>query len=148
MKGIRIFGERMNCMRKKLGLKTAPITLKEGCEKHCESCKQRNLRDATIKHYRESYKIFYRYYGEDMPLSQMTQSKYNEFSAYLRTITNSDISIRNYQRNLITVLLFLMREGYLSEFKMQTVKADRNSVETYTDDEMQILLKKPNIKNL
>ena len=134
-------------MRKKLGLKTAPITLKEGCEKHCESCKQRNLRDATIKHYRESYKVFYRYYGEDMPLSQMTQSKYNEFSAYLRTITNSDISIRNYQRNLITVLLFLMREGYLSEFKMQTVKADRNSVETYTDDEMQILLKKPNIKN-
>lgn len=52
--------------------------------------------------------------------------------------TNSDISIQNYQRNLITFLLFLMREGYLPEFKRQTVKADRNSVETYTDDEMQI----------
>ena len=115
-------------MRKKLGLKTTPITLKEGCEKHCESCKQRNLRDATIKHYRESYKIFYRYYGEDIPLSQMTQSKYNDFSAYLRTITNSDISIRNYQRNLITVrfcsigifdAIDMFQEGFRCPFRFQ-----------------------------
>jgi integrase/recombinase XerD len=41
---------------------------------------------------------------------------------------------------------FLMREGYVPQFKMQTIRVDRSGVETYSETELTTLLKKPNIK--
>ena len=98
-------------MRKKVKWTAASITLREGCEKHCENCKQRNLKDATIKHYRESYKCFYRFFGEDIPVEQINEEKYNSYLSFLRTLTKNDVAIRNYQRNLIMVFHFLMNQG-------------------------------------
>jgi integrase/recombinase XerD len=39
-----------------------------------------------------------------------------------------------------------MNENFIPHFKMQTIKVDKTPVETYTDDELRLLLKKPNIK--
>ena len=39
-----------------------------------------------------------------------------------------------------------MDEGYLERFKMQAIKVDKSGIETYTEDELRALLKKPNIK--
>jgi integrase/recombinase XerD len=41
---------------------------------------------------------------------------------------------------------FLMNEGYLESFPMKSIKVDDAPVETYTDNELRVLLKKPNIK--
>ena len=39
---------------KKLSMKGAKkLTFEEGCDKHIEDCRQRNLREGTIRHYRE-----------------------------------------------------------------------------------------------
>ena len=39
------------------------FTFEEGCNKYLENCRQRNLREGTINHYRQSYvqvcKMFY-----------------------------------------------------------------------------------------
>ena len=39
------------------------LTFEEGCNKYLENCRQRNLREGTIEHYRQSYvqvcKVFY-----------------------------------------------------------------------------------------
>ena len=32
------------------------LTFEEGCNKYLEYCRQRNLREGTIRHYRQSYK--------------------------------------------------------------------------------------------
>ena len=39
-----------------------------------------------------------------------------------------------------------MDEGYLDYYKMQSIKVDKSHVETYTDEELSLLLHKPNIK--
>ena len=39
-----------------------------------------------------------------------------------------------------------MNEGWLSHFKMQAIKVDKSHVETYSEPELQALLKKPNVK--
>ena len=39
-----------------------------------------------------------------------------------------------------------MNEGYLPHFKMQAIKVDKSHIETYNDTELQLLLKKPNVK--
>ena len=34
------------------------LTFEEGCNKYLENCRQRNLREGTINHYRQSYLYF------------------------------------------------------------------------------------------
>ena len=35
------------------------LTFEEGCNKYLENCRQRNLREGTIGHYKQSYTQFY-----------------------------------------------------------------------------------------
>ena len=40
---------------KKLKMTTQKLTFSEGCNKYLEYCRQRNLRQGTINHYKQSY---------------------------------------------------------------------------------------------
>lgn len=33
------------------------LTFKDGCEKHLDDCRQRNLREGTIGHYKQSHTV-------------------------------------------------------------------------------------------
>lgn len=121
------------------------MSLEEGCNMHLENCRQRNLREETIRHYKDSYVQFKKYFSADMPLSEMTERKYYDYVSYLRNRLGSDISVQSYSRDLRTVLYFLMREGYVQQFKVKEIKTDKHAIETYTDEELMILLKKPNV---
>lgn len=122
------------------------LTLEEGCNKYLEYCRARNLREGTINHYRQSYGQFYKYFDKDMQVSEMDEKAYQKYVVHLRETLHNDVSINSYLRDFITTMHYLMREGYVSHFKMQAIKVDRTSVETYTDGELVALLKKPNIK--
>ena len=65
---------RMNCQES--------ITFEEGCNLYLQNCKERNLREDTIRHYRQSCLRFYRYFDRTMPLREMTLQKYNGFVEY------------------------------------------------------------------
>lgn len=132
---------------KKLRIRTGKtITFEEGCNLYLDNCRQRNLREGTIGHYKQSYTQFYRYFEPNMPITDLTESRFKSYVVYLRETLDNDISINSYLRDLITTLHFLMREGYLSSYKMQAIKADKNTVETYSDEELQKLLRKPDMK--
>lgn len=126
--------------------KFTELTLRDGCNKYIDNCKQRNLREHTIKHYRQSYQKLFTFFDEDMPLNDFTKESYNEYVIFLKDTLTNDISINAYLRDLITTIHFLQREGYVDQFKMQSIKADKHTIETYTDRELSLLLKKPNIK--
>lgn len=133
---------------KKLSIKNlqSDMTFADGCNMYLDNCRQRNLREGTINHYRSSYTQFFKFFPRSMPLSKITSQSYNDYVVYLTETLDNDISINSYLRDLITTLHFLMKEGYVREFKMQSIKTDRSHVETYTEHELQILLKKPNLK--
>ena len=44
------------------------LTFEEGCNKYLEYCRQRNLREGTIRHYRQSYGYFYKYFDKSSSL--------------------------------------------------------------------------------
>lgn len=71
------------------------MTFEEGCNKYLEYCRQRNLREGTIKHYRQS-----------------------------------DDS-------------FVYRRRHIQYFKMKAIKVDKSHIETYNEQELQLLFKKP-----
>ena len=133
-------------MRKLRMLPLNSITFEEGCNKYLDNCRQRNLREGTINHYRQSYNQFYKFIDPDMPIEQFDLDLYNSYVLYLRGMLDNDVSINAYLRDMITTLHFLMREGYLETFKMKAIKTDQSHIETYTDDELETLLQKPNIK--
>ena len=125
---------------------TEKMTLKEGCDKYLDDCRQRNLREGTINHYKQSYDQFYKYFGADKALSDLTEEAYNDYVLYLKSTLDNDVSINSYLRDFITTMHFFMNEGYLESFKMRAIKVDKTNVETYSEDELRILLKKPNLK--
>ena len=122
------------------------VTFEDGCNKYLDNCRQRNLREGTINHYKQSYTQFYKYFDANMPVENFTSEMYKQYVMYLKSTLQNDVSINSYLRDLITTLHFLMNEGYVAPFKMQSIKVDRTHVETYTEDELKTLLQKPNIK--
>jgi integrase/recombinase XerD len=125
---------------------TKTLTFEEGCNKYLEYCCQRNLRQGTINHYKQSYTQFYKFFDPETPIEEIDQDAYKRYVLHLKSTLNNDVSINSYLRDFITTLHFLMNEGYIPYFKMQSIKVDKNPIETYTEDELQLLLKKPNIK--
>lgn len=62
------------------------LTFKKGCEKYLDNCRQRNLREGTINHYRQSYRQFYKFFNPEMPVEELTKEKYNKYVIYLRDL--------------------------------------------------------------
>lgn len=122
------------------------ITFEQGCNMYLDNCRQRNLREGTVNHYKQSYTQFYKYFNPQMPIKKITKEVYNTYVVYLTETLHNDVSINSYLRDLITTLHFLMNEGYMEYYKMQAIKVDKTHVETYSDDELKILLQKPNLK--
>ena len=101
------------------------LTFEEGCKKYLENCTQRNLREGTINHYKQSYKQFYKFFKPEMPVEKIDAEMYKDFVLYLKENLNNDVSVNSYLRDLITTLHFFMNEGYIPHFKMQAIKVPR-----------------------
>ena len=108
------------------------ITFKEGCELYLLDCRQRNLREGTIKHYRQSFQRFLRYFDEGMPIEKIDQDMYNTYVVQLCDELDNSVSINSYLRDLITVLHFWMDKGYLVRFKMRSIKVDQRSIDFFS----------------
>ena len=134
-------------MKKQKMMGWGAMNFREGCEAYLFHCRQRNLREATIKHYRQSYAQFYKCIDPEMPLKDFDVAVYEGYVRFLLDRLNNDVSVNSYLRDLITTLHYLMDEGYMRRFKMRSVKADKQAVDTYTDEELQTLLRKPDTKN-
>ena len=133
-------------MKKLKILSVRDITFKEGCELYLDNCRERNLREGTIEHYKNSYKQLYKFFNPNMPISQINSDMYKKYVLYLRERISNDVSINAYLRDFITTMHFLMSEGYIPHFKLRAIKVDKPNVETYTEEELNCLLQKPNIK--
>ena len=78
---------------KKLQMSEArTITFEQGCNMYLDNCRQRNLREGTINHYKQSYTQFYKYFNPQMPITDMTQDVYKQFVMHLRETLHKDVS--------------------------------------------------------
>ena len=80
------------------------LTFEEGCNKYLENCRQRNLREGTIGHYKQSYIQFYKYFDPNMPIEDIDESTYKDYVLHLKSTLDNDVSINSYLRDLITTL--------------------------------------------
>lgn len=130
----------------KLMVKTEK-TFEEGFEAFMQNCEARNLREGTLKHYKDSIKQLYRYISPETHIYEIDEDIWDNFRLALRARGNlNDISMYTYGRDMKTILRFFMREGWLPQLELPLPKADKAPTETYSHDDLMKLLKKPNLK--
>lgn len=122
-------------------------TFKDSCEEYLLDCKARNLREGTLKHYTDTMKQLYKYIPEDTPIEDLNATTFREFIVEMRERPEiNSQSLNTYARDLKTIMYFFMRQNYIDTVKLDVPKVDKKPIETYTDTELQTLLKKPNLK--
>ena len=89
----------MAVKRKKMTENTR-LTLAEGCDLYLLHCRQRNLREATIKHYRQSDMKLFTYFDPELPLRDMDESVYHGYVIYLCETLDHFLSIASYSRDI------------------------------------------------
>ena len=57
-------------MKKLKMARSVKLTFEEGYNKYLEYCRQRNLREGTINHYKQSYTQFYKFFDRNMLVSK------------------------------------------------------------------------------
>ena len=124
------------------------ITFDTGFHEFIRDCYSRNLRIDTINHYQQSYNQIIKYLDKDMYIKDITINTFNNFVINIRNNNNikSSMTLYTYARDLSRFVHFFMNKEYLQVFKITLPKIDKKPIETYTDDELSKLLKKPNMK--
>lgn len=124
------------------------VTFSEGCDEYILDCKARNLRGGTLRHYTDSAKQIMKYIGEDTLIKDIDKDVIDDFIIQLReNPALNDMSLYTYARDFKTLMYFFMRKEYIPTFKIKIPKVDKQPIETYTDRELQVLLKKPNLRH-
>lgn len=110
----------------------------------------KNLRPATLKSYREnlqSLKTFMDETGLDS-ITNFTSKSMGNFIQYLQAKGSiNSITINTYLRATRVFLRYAMTQGYLNEFKINLISQDKAVKEIYSEEEIEKLIKKPDLKN-
>lgn len=135
-------------MPKKLRISTQTTkTFEEGVEEFLLNCEARNLRNGTLKHYRDSIKQLYRYIPPDTLISDIDEVMWDSFKIAMRNRGDlNDVSMFTYGRDMKTILRFFMKQEWMPKFDLHLPKTDKAPTETYTNEELRRLLAKPNLK--
>ncbi len=120
------------------------LTLQGAFEAFIRRCKVKNLSEESIKSYQYKVKPFIEYYGGKSPVSSINKNTVDDYVLYLeRESKANDITINSYLRSLKAFLYYCMEEQGLFPFKIHLIKTEKKLKETYSDDELKRLLKRP-----
>lgn len=134
--------------RKQIKLNSGRVTktFNAGFDEFINTCKIKNLRPATIKTYEDSiHYSFYQYFDRNRNINEITQEVYDDYILFLKSKNRKDSGINSSLRHLKTVLNYFIDLGYMDKIEFKKLTTDTEIIETYTESELKLLLKKPNI---
>lgn len=131
---------------------TVKKTFNEAYDEFIRYCKARNLRPATIKHYNDVVNYSFLHFLKDEFGTEEVLTKDIKFPTienyviFMKEKTNAnDTTVNTNIRTTRTIFYYFMKLGYMDKFKIQLPKMNKQVIETYTDEELEILLEKPNL---
>ncbi|OGO82157.1 MAG: hypothetical protein A2Y18_05245 [Clostridiales bacterium GWD2_32_19] len=131
---------------KTIGMKDKGYTLKDGFSSYIKYQTVKNLSEASIEYYNRCYTEFTRVIAEDTILKNLTLGNVQDYILYLKKKDIVDITVNTYVRGIRAFLYYLMSIGLMDTFKIKLIKANKRIKETYNEEELKILLRKPDIK--
>jgi len=132
--------------------KTDRKNLDDLFERFIKHSKSKNLSEATIHYYQANFRRFREFlddhYKENIKFADdIDREVIESFRLYLLEKDISNYSINAYLRAVRVFLNYAMELGFTEEFKIELVKAENKIKSTYTDEEIEKLLEKPDLNN-
>lgn len=110
-------------------------------------CRLKNLSEKTLSYYEETLEVFIKYTGkDDIKLKEIDIIFVEDYLLYLKNSGIKSVSINTRLRGLRVFLYWCMKRGYMNEYKIKLIKQEEIIKETYTDEELKLLLNKPDMK--
>jgi len=127
---------------------TAAVTLQELFDRFIAYKKIQNLSPESIVYYGECFRFFTAYCPANTPCAEIDKDVGLGYVQHLREQNPAikDTSINTYLRAVRAILYYGMEQGYLPRFKLELIRANKELKETYTDEELALLLKKPDVR--
>lgn len=134
-------------MKRRKMVRNSSISVEEAFEQFEDYNILRNLSPATIAYYKKKVQYFIEYIGGvGENISDINQKVVNGYILSMKkTDSISDVTINVRIRALRSFLNYCMKNGMLDHFEINTIKAPYPIKEPYTDSELEILLRKPNV---
>lgn len=135
-------------MKKITMKKNINTTIEEGFKIFLnEHCVLNNMRPSTITYYRElMYYGFFKFINKEMSLNYLTQQDLDNYVVYLKNKDVKDTTINVHLKGLRCVMNFFKNKKWIdNNIKINLIKEDKQQVVPYSNEEIQKLLKKPNM---
>jgi len=121
-------------------------TLDKAFEEFVTFKKINNLSKESIIFYEDVFKVFGMFHDTAQPCESVTKEIIYKYIEHLqKSGTVNDVTINSYLRGLWVALYYFMEMGYIEKFNIKLIKCDKQIKETYTTEELERLLKKPDI---
>ena len=137
-------------MRKSISMQASKngVTLERAFEDFLCEKKVLKLSEATIKSYEGRFKSFTDFFPADNVCSDITSATVFQYIDFLQK-RNPDIktiSINTNLRHLRAMFYSFMDLGYMNSFTIKMLKCEKDLIETYSEAELERLLKRPDKK--
>ena len=123
--------------------KNTEITVGEAFDLFLRKCKIKNLSDYTILAYQKKLAEFIEMMGADTPVSDIDSNAIDDYILELRERDISDVTIATLMRHLRAFVYYCQECGYIKNFKVTVPRAEKKIKETYTNEELEVLLSSP-----
>jgi len=120
--------------------------LEDGYNEFIEYAKINNYRRDSLLHYYYSYRQITKVLDEKTPLSSINIDVYNITILNLAKNGINNVTLRTYLKSFKAIINFCINKGYIKKFIMKLPYIDQKPIKTYSDEELEKLLKKPNLK--
>jgi len=122
------------------------ITLTDCFNQFIAYCKVKNLSEATILYYTESFRSF-KTFHKDESLKSINQKLIDDYNLHLQDLPNiSEVSVNTRLRGLRAIFNYMSKIDVIPPVKIILIKAEKKVKETFTEKQLEVLLKKPNVK--
>ena len=121
-------------------------TVKETFGDFIISRKAKGLSDKTLTTYNQHFKAIQRHIDVDIPIDDLTKTNLESMISSMRKAELAPNTISSYVRTMKTFLSWCNDEE-ITSLKIQNYKSEETIKETYTDKELEQLLKKPNMRS-
>jgi integrase/recombinase XerD len=123
------------------------MTVQDGFERFIRIKKANNVSKETIIYYDRGFKYFSEFFDVSQNCDTITPDTYYDYIEHLhKTRTVNSITLNTYLGALRTLFYFFMEEEYMKRFSIKLLKKEKKIKETYTDEELNRVLAKPNLK--
>lgn len=107
----------------------------------------RNLSEATLNHHRGYFNVFMKFIEDDSFLiTDLTKTVIDDFIIYQKQKGIKGISINTSLRSIRAFVNYCIEMDHIQPMKLPMVKQEESLKEVYTREDLERLLKKPNLK--